>query len=134
MRSEALLRQFSVWEIQSVEARYPLAGQWFDINTPPTAVALANQHSGSLRWYGRRETVRWDLLAPGELVPTVRALEARGAPVYAALEGIEVEQFESRFASEMDQLQIDHVGRVGNVHFRRLTSRAGSPAPGSSSP
>ena len=134
MRSEALLRQFSVWEIQSVEARYPLAGQWFDINTPPTAVALANQHSGSLRWYGRRETVRWDLLAPGELVPTVRALEARGAPVYAALEGIEVAQFESRFASEMDQLQIDHVGRVGNVHFRRLTSRAGSPAPGWSSP
>jgi len=134
MRSEALLRESSVWEIQSVEARYPLAGQWFDINTPPDAVALANQHSGSLRWYGRRATARWDLLQPGELVPTVRALEARGAMVYAALEGIEVEQFEARFASEMDQLQIDHVGRVRNVHFRRLTSRAGNPAPGSSSP
>ena len=56
------MRDSSVWDIQNLEARYPLVGQWFQVNTPPTSVALAGQHSGSLRWYGERQTLRWDLL------------------------------------------------------------------------
>ena len=123
LRSEALLRQSSVWDIQSVEARYPLAGQWLNVNTPPQSVALANQHSGSLRWYGNRPTLRWDLLAPAALAPTVRELEAKGATVYVALEGDEVAMFDSRFAEVIDQLRVDHVGRVRNVQFRRLTKK-----------
>jgi hypothetical protein len=123
LRSEALLRQSSVWDIQSVEARYPLAGQWLNVNTPPQSVALANQHSGSLRWYGNRPTLRWDLLAPAALAPTVRELEAKGATVYVALEGDEVAMFDSRFADVIDELRVDHVGRVRNVQFRRLMKK-----------
>jgi hypothetical protein len=122
LRSEALLRQSSVWDIQSVEARYPLAGQWLNVNTPPQSVALANQHSGSLRWYGNRPTLRWDLLAPEALAPMVRELEAKGATVYVALEGDEVAMFDSRFAGVIDELRVDYVGRVRNVHFRRLSA------------
>ena len=59
-RSERLMRESSVWNIQTMEARYPLAGQWFEANTPPGSVVLANQHSGSLRWYSGRQTLRWD--------------------------------------------------------------------------
>jgi hypothetical protein len=121
LRSEALLRKSSVWDIQSAEARYPLAGQWLNVNTPPQSVALANQHSGSLRWYGNRPTLRWDLLAPESLAPMVRELEGRGATVCVALEGAEVEMFERQFAAVLDQLRVDHVGRVRNVHFRRLS-------------
>ena len=119
--SERLLRRSSVWDVASLEQRYPLAGQWLDVNTPAHSVAFANQHSGSLRWYGHRPTLRWDLLAPEALPSTVGELEATGATVYVALEGAEVDMFDSRFAGVIDGLRVDHVGRVRNVHFRRLS-------------
>jgi Dolichyl-phosphate-mannose-protein mannosyltransferase len=119
-RSESLLRASSVWDIASLEARYPLAGEWINVNTPPTSVVMANQHSGSLRWYGKRQTIRWDFIAPEQLVVTVRDLQSRGATVYVALEGDEVAMFDRRFVQVIDLLQVDHVGRVRNVNFRRL--------------
>jgi hypothetical protein len=119
-RSESLLRASSVWEIASLEARYPLAGEWINVNTPTTSVVMANQHSGSLRWYGKRQTIRWDFIAPEHLVATVRDLQSHGATVYVALEGGEAAMFDQRFAGVSDQLQVDQVGRVRNVSFRRL--------------
>jgi hypothetical protein len=134
VQSELLLRRSSVWDVAAIEARYPLAGEWVHLNTPPSSVVLANQHSGSLRWYGKRETLRWDLIAPEDLATIVAELESHGAAVYVALEAAEVEMFDSRFAGTIDRLRVDHVGRVRNVHFRRVTSRAGNPAPGLPSP
>jgi hypothetical protein len=120
-RSEHLLRHSSVWEVAALEARYPLAGEWVNVNTPAGSVVLANQHSGSLRWYGKRDTLRWDFIAPGDLAKTIREIESRGGTIYVALEGDEVAMFDSRFANVIDQLRVDHVGRIRNVHFRRLT-------------
>lgn len=135
IRNATFLRDESVWNIQDMEERYPLAGQWLDVNTPPSSVALANQHSGSLRWYGQRQTLRWDVIAPEQLEQTVRDLESHGASAYVVLEGSEVEMFDQRFAGVLDRLAIDHVGRIRNVQFRRLaTSRAGNPGPSSPSP
>ena len=119
-RSESLLRSSSQWAIQSLEARYPVAGEWVNINTPPNSVVMANQHSGSLRWYGKRQTIRWDFIEPQRLAPTVSELQSRGATVYVALEGDEVAMFEQRFKDVIDQLQVDHVGSIRNVSFRRL--------------
>jgi hypothetical protein len=125
-RSEMLLRASSAWDVASLEARYPLAGEWINVNTPPASVVMANQHSGSLRWYGKRDTIRWDFIAPEQLVTTVRELQAHGATVYVALEGDEVAMFDRRFAGVIDQqssigkLSIDHVGRIRNVSFRRV--------------
>ena len=119
-RSESLLRASSAWEVASLEERYPLAGDWINVNTPPHSVVLANQHSGSLRWYGRRQTLRWDFIEPDRLKTTVRELQSHGAAVYVALEGDEAAMFDRRFANVIDQLQVDHVGRIRNVSFRRL--------------
>ena len=103
-----------------METRYPLAGEWVNVNTPQQSVVLANQHSGSLRWYGKRQTLRWDFLDPNQLATTVQELQSHGATVYVALEGSEADMFDQRFAGVIDQLQVDHVGRVRNVSFRRL--------------
>jgi hypothetical protein len=119
-RSEILLRKSSVWDVAKMEARYPLAGDWINVNTPPESVVLANQHSGSLRWYGKRQTLRWDFIEPGNLLQIVQELQSHGGIVYVALEGDEVAMFDQRFAGVIDQLQVDHVGRVRNVSFRRL--------------
>ena len=137
VRSEALMRSSSVWDIQNLEARYPLVGQWFQVNTPSTSVALAAQHSGSLRWYGERQTLRWDLLKPEELVSTVRELESHGATVYAALEGPEQQGFDAKFSKELARLSVDAVGRVRNINFLRLKTislPSGNQSPGSTSP
>jgi len=120
VQSEDLLRKSSVWNIASIEARYPLAGEWIDVNTPPNSVVMANQHSGSLRWYGRRETIRWDFVDPSALATTVGELQSHGATVFVALEGDEVAMFDQRFSAVIDQLQVDHVGSIRNVSFRRL--------------
>lgn len=119
-RSEGLLRSSSQWAIQSLEARYPLAGEWVNVNTPLNSVVMANQHSGSLRWYGKRQTIRWDFVEPERLASTVSELQSHGATVYVALEGDEVAMFEQRFKDVIDQLQVDHVGSIRNVSFRRL--------------
>jgi hypothetical protein len=119
-QSENLLRKSSVWDIASIEARYPLAGEWINVNTPPNSIVMANQHSGSLRWYGHRQTVRWDFVDPSQLATTVRELQSHGATVYVALEGDEVAMFDQRFSAVIDQLQVDHVGSIRNVSFRRL--------------
>lgn len=122
-QSELLLRRSDVWKIAEIEARYPLAGEWININTPSDSVVLANQHSGSLRWYGKRQTLRWDFIAPEDLAATVNELESHGATVYVALEGAEVAMFESRFANVIDHLTVDHVGRIRNVSFLRLSRK-----------
>jgi hypothetical protein len=122
-QSELLLRRSAAWNIADLEARYPLAGEWISINTPANSVVLANQHSGSLRWYGRRQTLRWDLIAPEDLARTVKELESNGAVVYVALEGVEAEMFDARFARVLEQLQVDHVGRIRNVSFLRLSEK-----------
>jgi hypothetical protein len=122
-RAEILLRNSSVWEVAALEERYALAGDWVDVNTPAGSVVLANQHSGSLRWYGKRDTLRWDFIPPEDLVTTVREIESRGASVYVALEGAEVAMFDAKFAIVIDQLRVDHVGRLRTVHFRRLSEK-----------
>ena len=122
-QSELLLRRSSVWEVASMEARYPLAGEWVNVNTPANSVVLANQHSGSLRWYGKRQTLRWDLIAPEELSTTVGELESHEATVYVALEGAETEMFDARFANVIDQLTVDHVGRIRDIQFLRLSKK-----------
>lgn len=119
-RSEHLLRISSAWDISALEARYPLAGEWININTPASSVVMANQHSGSLRWYGKRQTIRWDFVTPAQLTTTVRELQSHGATVYVALEGDEVAMFDRKFKDVIGQLQVDHVGSIRNVSFRRL--------------
>lgn len=123
VQSEDLLRKSSVWDIASIEARYPLAGEWINVNTPMTSVVMANQHSGSLRWYGKRETIRWDFIDPNQLATTVGELQSHGATVYVALEGDETAMFDQRFGSVINQLQVDHVGSIRNVKFLRLLSK-----------
>ena len=122
-RSESLLRASSVWEVSTLEERYPLAGDWINVNTPASSVVLANQHSGSLRWYGKRQTLRWDLIAPEQLAQTIRDVESRGGTIYVALEGDEVAMFNAKFANVIEPLRVDHVGRIRNVYFLRLSEK-----------
>jgi hypothetical protein len=79
------------------ESRYVRAGEYVKRYTPAGAVVFAMQESGSLRYYGSRVTIRYDLMDPAWLDRAVEALMARGMHPYIVLEIWEVADFKRRF-------------------------------------
>ena len=93
-------RERQVFNLAALESRFRLTGEYAARSFPDTAVVLAAQVSGSVRYFGRRDTINWDALAPGSLQQTVTWLGAQRRPVYLALEDQEVEAFRQRFAAD----------------------------------
>jgi hypothetical protein len=85
------------FQLAGVEARYPTVAAEVRRRCPSNAVLVTVQHSGSLRFYADRTTVRWDVMPPRALDHAVAWLEASGRPVYFLLEDWEVEGFRERF-------------------------------------
>ena len=71
------------------------------------AVVMAMQHSGSVRYYTGRLTMRWDALDSRSLDTATAALTARGVPVYALIESWEEEDFRRRFAGQQTLARLD---------------------------
>jgi hypothetical protein len=79
------------------ERRYIDVARYIAVRTEPDAVILSGQHSGSLRLYSGRLTLRWDQLEPGWLDRAVEHLQSTGRRPYFVLDGGEVEAFKERF-------------------------------------
>ena len=89
---------------EAEKRRYLDAAMYVEATLPSDVVVLTMQHSGSIRYYSGRLTMRWDVLDAGSLDTAVAALHARGVPVYAAIESWEEEDFRRRFAGQsLDQ-------------------------------
>lgn len=89
------------------ERKYSGAGAIVRSRTEPGSIVYAFQHSGSLRYYGSRMTLRYDLLDPQWLDRSVEWFAARGVHVYAVLDDWEVEVFRNRFAGQRRVRQIE---------------------------
>src|SRR6185503_4436753 len=68
-------------------------------HTDADAVILGVQHTGSLRIYANRLTLRYDLLEPAWLDRAVDYLRSIGRRPYFVLDGAEVDAFKRRFGS-----------------------------------
>lgn len=122
--SYGFLEKYSVFTLWRAEAKYPLVGDWVRSHTPADAVVISALHSGSLRYYAKRETVRWDEIPAPALVPTVQQLIARGRRVYLALDvPSEDAPFKARFGGELSQLVLIPVARVADAHIYELRTR-----------
>jgi hypothetical protein len=86
-----------VFLAQGLEQRYATVGHVVHDITPEGSVVLAGQQSGSLRYYGGRLTVRWDLLDADWLDRAVEWLASQGAHPYLLVEAWERDQFRARF-------------------------------------
>jgi hypothetical protein len=93
-------RERHVFHLAALESRFRLTGEHAARSLPENAVVLAAQVSGSVRYFGGRDTINWDALVPGSLQQTVTWLEAQRRPVYLALEDGEVDGFRQRFATD----------------------------------
>lgn len=92
---ETRARSFARW--QDEERRYVTMGQFVRESLPPNAVVFSMQHSGSVRYYSGRPTLRYDLLEPALLDRVVAALDERGFRPYFLLEDWEVGRFRQQF-------------------------------------
>jgi hypothetical protein len=119
--SHAYLERHRVFDLKRAEAKYPMLGRWLAGHTPERAVILSALHSGSIRYYGARETVRWDEMPAGTLGETVRRLRGQGYATFVALDvPSEAEPFNARFRDELDRVQMLPAGRVREVNVWEL--------------
>jgi hypothetical protein len=87
-------------ELQTLESRFVLTGEYAARMLPANAVVVAGQQSGSIRFHGHRETIAWDAIAPDQLDATIGMLRQRGGAVYLALEDGEEPAFRRRFSGQ----------------------------------
>jgi hypothetical protein len=87
-------------DLRSLEARFRVTGEYAARALPPSAVALAVQHSGSVRFYGRRPTLAWDGIDSGALDAVIASFIARGLTPFIVLEDAEEQRFRDRFAAQ----------------------------------
>jgi len=81
-------------------------------------VILSHQHSGSLRLYASRLTLRFDILEPEWLDRALAWLQSTGHHPYIVLDGDEVERFRARFGnSSAGALTAPPVGELNDVVF-----------------
>lgn len=100
-------RARGAFDLRHADRAYVAAAQAVRSLTPDTSVVVSVLHSGSLRYYGGRTTLRFELLDPAWLDRAVAWLAERGRPVYALLERDEVEPFKTHFASQSAIRRLD---------------------------
>lgn len=79
------------------EHRFAAIGAYVRDALPPNAAFLTVHHSGSVRYYGGRLTVRYDWLPAGLLAPARAALEDAGYVTYVLIDEPEEAQLRERF-------------------------------------
>ena len=79
------------------DLRFAVIGRAVAQRLPQNAVILAMQHSGSVRYYSGRETVRYDLLPAERLDRLIKRLRRLDRPTYILLDEWEVPEFKKRF-------------------------------------
>ena len=100
------------------EQRYVIAAHYVEQLTTPKAIILAVQHSGSVRYYANRITLRYDYLAPDGLDAVLNELIKKGYQPYIVMDDSEEPDFRRRFAA---------TSRVGRLDWRPLVRIPSSP-------
>jgi hypothetical protein len=79
------------------EWRYATAGRYIAERLPERAVFFTMLHSGSIRYYSGRLTVRYDLIPPQLLEPAIAHFQKQGYSPFLLLDDDERGQFVGRF-------------------------------------
>lgn len=120
--SHRFLQREDVYRLRDAEAKYALAGHWIAAHTPERAVVLAGLHSGSVRFYGGRQTIRWDQIPSDKLSATLQNLKAAGYEPYLVLDvPSEPPLFAERFRGD-PSVRMEQIGRVRVVNFYQFMS------------
>jgi hypothetical protein len=87
------------FNLKTFEQRYVTAARFVAGATPVNAMVLSMQHSGSLRYYADRVTLRYDLLSPQWLDRALAGVRDKGYRPYIVLDDWEESAFRERFGA-----------------------------------
>jgi hypothetical protein len=96
-----------VFVARDSERRYPAAAALVERSTAPGDVVISGLHSGSVRYYSGRLTLRLDQLDERSLDQAIEWLGARGAHAYVLLDEDERKGFTARFGSASPWAKLD---------------------------
>jgi hypothetical protein len=125
-------RERLAFDIGRGERRYVDVARFVSGHTDPAAVAIALQHTGTLRLYAGRLTLRFDQLDPAWLDRVAEFLTTSGRHPYIVLEGDELELFKTRFSgSELGRLDWPPMAAFDNprIVIYDAADRTGAGAP-----
>jgi hypothetical protein len=105
------LSVFRSWE---GERKYPQVGVFVRDQLPASAFVLAAQHSGSLRYYSHRPTLRWDLLDRAWLDRALGSMRAAGYEPFLVVDAGEDDEFRQRF-SEAGQRGVSALAPLATI-------------------
>jgi len=91
------------------------AARWVRDHTPPEAVVMAMQHSGSVTYYGHRDILRYDFVDGARLDDVVTSLREGGRPAYLLVDAWEEGEFRRRFSGH---------GEIGSLDWPPLAEIA----------
>ena len=97
LHTTAFGRAESVFDPEK-ELRYEIAGRYINDHTPPRAAFFTMLHSGSVRHYSGRLTVRYDFIQPDRFEAMVSHLQQRGYATFLLIDDAEEEAFRRRFS------------------------------------
>jgi hypothetical protein len=120
--------------LRNGERRYIEIGEFVSRTLPAEAALMSMQHSGSLRFYGGRLTLRFDWIEKDGLSGALAEIERIGLHPYLVVDDLELPQFQSRFGLAAKPLPFPVVARTrerGGTTVFDLGSRAvvGPPIP-----
>ena len=125
-------RNEGIFRVAAYEQRHIRAANEVAARTPPDAIVLSVQHSGSVRYYANRTTMRYDWLEEGALDAALDDLASKGRRAYLVVDDWEEKEFRSRFspanrAGRLDWAPLARVAGKPEVHV--FDMQGGAPAP-----
>jgi len=97
------------WPVSAGEQRYAGIGEYIATHLPERAALLSMQHSGSVRYYSGRLTVRYDVIGPEHLDFVIEELRRLGYRPYLVLDDWEEPRFRTRFQGRSRLASLDWV-------------------------
>jgi hypothetical protein len=89
------------------ERKYAAAADYIARRLPQQAAVLSMLHSGSVRYYAGRATVRFDVIPPAQLDATLATLASSGYRPFILLEPSEAPEFQKRFTGFSSLARLD---------------------------
>jgi hypothetical protein len=118
--------------LRANERRYVDIGEFAADRLPPNAALFAVQHSGSLRFYSGRLTLRYDWVQPAWAAAVPAAVERAGRHPFLVVDDFEIPQVRRQFGFPADAaLPWPIVARMRELGGMTVFDMATHPEPGS---
>jgi len=100
-------KEQGVLDLGHGEEKYSDVGRFVARELPPNAVVIAILHSGSVRYYSGRLTLRYEWLDAEWLDRSVAYLKSHGSKPYILLEASELAEFREKFKTQQTLAALD---------------------------